>query len=228
MQECGQNGGMQAFQKIKCFLGDISLLTWLFFLVAGSITTLLTFDLPLWASFIAILLSMVLVLAIANLWARFTGEPARSALNKEPLDIKIETSQPPYMKRVSLMKTDDISPHWLIVLSDAVIWNRSQSAVSIMFELQCKKKDGTPCKIPERSNLDKFLKPPDSPHQFLRGPVDLESGANAKGDIGFVYSEFPPTGDGPQLDTVHSQLVVNDRLSDRKATFGTMSIVRTL
>lgn len=213
-------------QKVKRFLGDISLVQWIFSLGAAVITAYLTLALPLWAFFILILLTMVLVLAIANLWAWFTGDTARSALSKEPLDITIETSQPLWMKRVNLVKGDEASPHWMIVLSDAVIWNRSQSKVSLMFELHCNLKDGRPCKIPERGNLDMVLKTAESPHRFLKGPVDLGGGANAEGDICFIYTEFPGTKEGPSLDTFHSQLVLIDKLSDRQATFDVDRLVR--
>ena len=138
-------------------------------------------------------------------------------LSKDALDVSIQISKPLYIKRVDLVQGEGKSPYWMLVWSDAVVRNRTKSRMSLMFELHCKLKDGTPCEIPERSDLDAFIKTPESPHQFLRGPVALDSGAHAEGDLCFGYAEFPPTREGPGLETSHSQLVVLDRLSGRKA-----------
>ncbi len=137
--------------------------------------------------------------------------------SKDVLDVGVQISKPLYVKRVDMLQGEGKSPYWMIVLSDAVARNRTKSRVSLMFELHCKLKDGTPCEIPERSDLDAFIKTPESPHQFLTGPVALGSGAHAEGDLCFGYAEFPPTREGPGLETSHSQLVVLDRLSGRKA-----------
>ncbi|MCH8016723.1 MAG: hypothetical protein IH917_08885 [Acidobacteria bacterium] len=138
-------------------------------------------------------------------------------LSKDVLEVSIQMSKPLYVERVDLVLGEGKSPYWMLVLSDAVVRNRTKSRMSLMFELHCKLKDGRPCEIPERSDLDAFIKTPESPHQFLRGPVALDSRAHAQGDLCFGYAEFPPTREGPGLDTSHTQLVVLDRLSGRKA-----------
>ena len=138
-------------------------------------------------------------------------------LSKDVLDVSIQMSKPLYVERVDLVLGEGKSPYWMLVLSDAVVRNRTKSRMSLMFELHCKLKDGRPCEIPERSDLDAFIKTPESPHQFLRGPVALDSRAHTQGDLCFGYAEFPPTREGPGLDTSHTQLVVLDRLSGRKA-----------
>ena len=137
--------------------------------------------------------------------------------SKDVLDVSIQMSKPLYVERVDLVQGEGKSPYWMLVLSDAVVRNRTKSRMSLMFELHCKLKDGRPCEIPERSDLDAFIKTPASPHQFLRGPVALDSRTHAEGDLCFGYAEFPPTREGPGLDTSHTQLVVLDRLSGRKA-----------
>ena len=147
--------------------------------------------------------------------------------SKEVLDVSIQISKPLYVKRVDLVQGEGKSPYWMLVLSDAVVCNRTKSRVSLMFELHCTLKDGTPCEISERSDLDAFIKTPESHHQFLRGPVALDSGAHAKGDLCFGYAEFPPTREGPGLETSHSQLVVLDRLSGRKTVLDVKSLVGT-
>ena len=147
--------------------------------------------------------------------------------SKEVLDVSIQISKPLYVKRVDLVQGEGKSPYWMLVLSDAVVCNRTKSRVSLMFELHCTLKDGTPCEISERSDLDAFIKTPESHHQFLRGPVALDSGAHAKGDLCFGYAEFPPTREGPGLETSHSQLVVLDRLSGMKTVLGVESLVGT-
>ena len=138
-------------------------------------------------------------------------------LSKDVLEVSIQMSKPLYVERVDLVQGEGKSPYWMLVLSDAVVRNRTKSRVSLMFELHCKLKDGRPCEILERSDLDAFIKTPASPHQFLRGPVALDIRAHAEGDLCFGYAEFPPTREGPGLDTSHTQLVVLDRLSGRKA-----------
>ncbi len=138
-------------------------------------------------------------------------------LSKDVLNVSIQIGKPLYVKRVDLVQGEGKSPYWMLVLSDAVVRNRTKPRMSLMFELHCKLKDGTPCEIPERSDLDAFIKTPESPHQFLRGPVALDSGGCVEGDLCFGYAEFPPTREGPGLETSHSQLVVLDRLSGRKA-----------
>ena len=147
--------------------------------------------------------------------------------SKEVLDVSIQISKPLYVKRVDLVQGEGKSPYWMLVLSDAVVCNRTKSRVSLMFELHCTLKDGTPCEISERSDLDAFIKTPESHHQFLRGPVALDSGAHAKGDLCFGYAEFPPTREGPGLETSHSQLVLLDRLSGRKTVLDVKSLVGT-
>jgi hypothetical protein len=154
-----------------------------------------------------------LVLLVLILYRRRSG----TLLSKDVLNVSIQMSKPLYVERVDLVQGEGKSPYWMLVLSDAVVRNRTKSRMSLMFELHCKLKDGRPCEIPERSDLDAFIKTPASPHQFLRGPVALDSRANAAGDLCFGYAEFPPTREGPGLDTSHTQLVVLDRLSGRKA-----------
>jgi len=144
--------------------------------------------------------------------------------SEDVLDISIQISKPLYVKRVDVLQGEGKSPYWMLVLSDAVVRNRTKSRTSLMFELHCKLKDGTPCEIPERSDLDAFIKTPESPHQFLTGPVALNSGAHAEGDLCFGYAEFPPTREGPALETSHSQLVVLDRLSGRKTVLDVQSL----
>ena len=144
--------------------------------------------------------------------------------SKEVLDVSIQISKPLYVKRVDLVQGEGKSPYWMLVLSDAVVRNRTKSRVSLMFELHCTLKDGTPCEIPERSNLDAFIKTAESPHQFLTGPVALDKGTHAEGDLCFGYAEFPPTREGPGLGTSRSQLVVLDRLSGRKTVLDVHSL----
>ncbi len=142
----------------------------------------------------------------------------------DALDVSVQISKPLYVKRVDVLQGEGKSPYWMLVLSDAVVRNRTRSRTSLMFELHCELKDGTPCEIPERSDLDAIIKTPESPHPFLRGPVALDKGAHAEGDLCFGYAEFPPTREGPGLETTHSQLVVVDRLSGRKAVLDVQSL----
>ena len=146
---------------------------------------------------------------------------------EDVLDVSIQISKPLYVKRVDVLQGEGKSPYWMLVLSDAVVRNRTKSRTSLMFELHCELKDGTPCEIPERSDLDAFIKTPESPHQFLTGPVALGSGAHAEGDLCFGYAEFPPTREGPGLETSRSQLVVLDRLSGRQAVLDVESLTGT-
>ncbi len=154
-----------------------------------------------------------LVLLVLILYRSRSG----TLLSKDVLNVSIQMSKPLYVERVDLVQGEGKSPYWRLVLSDAVVRNRTKSRMSLMFELHCKLKDGRPCEIPERSDLDAFIKTPASPHQFLRGPVALDSRTHAEGDLCFGYAEFPPTREGPGLDTSHTQLVVLDRLSGKKA-----------
>ena len=147
--------------------------------------------------------------------------------SKDVLDVSIQISKPLYVKRVDLVQGEGKSPYWMLVLSDAVVRNRTKSRVSLMFELHCTLKDGTPREIPERSDLDAFIKTAQSHHKFLTGPVGLDNGAHAEGDLCFGYAEFPPTREGPGLETSCSQLVVLDRLSGRKAVLDVKSLVET-
>ena len=147
--------------------------------------------------------------------------------SKDVLDVTIQISKPLYIERVDLVQGEGKSPYWMLVLSDAVVRNRTRSRVSLMFELHCNLKDGTPCEIPERSNLDAFIKTSESSHQFLTEPVALDNGAHAEGDLCFGYAEFPPTREGPGLETSNSQLIVLDRLSGRKAVLEVQSLVGT-
>ena len=146
---------------------------------------------------------------------------------EDVLDVSIQISKPLYVKRVDVLQGEGKSPYWMLVLSDAVVRNRTKSRTSLMFELHCELKDGTPCEIPERSDLDAFIKTPESPTQFLTGPVALGSGAHAEGDLCFGYAEFPPTREGPGLETSRSQLVVLDRLSGRQAVLDVESLTGT-
>jgi len=66
--------------------------------------------------------------------------------SKEVLDVTI------HIERVDLVQGEGKSPYGTLVLSDAVVRNRTKSRVSLMFELHCNLKEGTPCEIPERSN----------------------------------------------------------------------------
>ncbi len=147
--------------------------------------------------------------------------------SKDVLDVSIQISKPLYVKRVDLVQGEGKSPYWMLVLSDAVVRNRTKSRVSLMFELHCTFKDGRHCEISERSDLDAFIKTAESSHQFLTGPVGLDNSAHAEGDLCFGYAEFPPTREGPGLETSHSQLVVLDRLSGRKAVLDVQSLVGT-
>ncbi len=161
---------------------------------------------------VAIPIGLVLLALILYRSSRSATPPG-----KDVLDVSIQISKPLYVKRVDMLQGEGKSQYWMLVLSDAVVLNQTISRTSLLFELHCELKDGTPCEIPERSDLDAFIKTPESPHQFLTGPVALDSGAHAEGDLCFGYAEFPPTREGPGLETSNSQLVVLDRLSGRKA-----------
>lgn len=163
-----------------------------------------------------------LVLLLRILFRRRPG----AALPQEALKVTVQISQPLYIKRVELVQGDGESPYWMLMLSHAVIRNRTKSRVSLIFDLHCKSKDGKPCEIPERSQLDSFIKTPESPHNFLKGPVAIDSGKNAEGDICFGYAEFPATREGPKLETSDSQLLVTDRLSNKKVVFDVHGLVK--
>ena len=173
-----------------------------------------------------VLLVVTIPIGLLLLVRIFTLRRSGAVLPKEALNVTVQISQPLYIKRVDLVQGDGESPYWMLMLSDAVIQNRTRSRVSLMFELHCKSKDGEPCEIPERSQLDSFIKTPESPHQFLKGPVAIDSGADAEGDICFGYAEFPATREGPKLKTAHSQLLVTDRLSNKKAVFDVHGLVK--
>ena len=55
--------------------------------------------------------------------------------SKDVLDVTIKISKPLYIERVDLVQGEGKSPYWMLVLSDAIMRNRTRSRVSLMFEL---------------------------------------------------------------------------------------------
>ena len=173
-----------------------------------------------------VLLWVTVPLGLVLLFRILLRKRSGAALPKGALNVTVQIREPLYIKRVELVQGDGESPYWMLMLSQAVIRNRTKSRVSLKFDLQCKTEDGKPCELPERSQLDSFIKTPESPHDFLKGPVALDSGKKAEGDICFGYAEFPATKEGPKLETSDSQLLVTDRLSNKKVVFDVHGLVK--
>lgn len=49
---------------------------------------------------------------------------------REALDVSIQIGKPLYVKKVDLLQGEGKSPYWMLVLSDAVVRNRTRSRVS--------------------------------------------------------------------------------------------------
>ena len=87
-------------------------------------------------------------------------------LSKDVLEVSIQIGKPLYVKRVDLVQGEGKSPYWMLVLSDAVVRNRTKSRMSLMFELHCKLKDGRPLRYPSAAISMLSSRPLKAPTSF--------------------------------------------------------------